>query len=110
MIPKKSLKYLNLSEEQLEIYKKLEAKEQVLKQALIRCGVKQVAVNKIIDLTDLTQIPDNENILDEQIKEAWGDFIYFSDEEKKDSVLITRKNGKTEQYTKEYARKAGIIK
>ena len=76
MIPRKNVNDLQLTPEQLKTYKILERKEQTLKEALIRCGVRGNAVQKIIDSTDLNRLPENETILDDQIKRAWSDFIY----------------------------------
>jgi hypothetical protein len=54
---------------------RLEQKENILKSALVKCGVHSKAIDKIINATDLNKLPDNIDTLQEQIKETWNDFI-----------------------------------
>lgn len=75
MIPKKNLKDLKLTEEQKAIYKELEYKEQLVRSSLKRCGVNRNVIEKIVNVTDLTKVTDDETLLDETIKETWGDLI-----------------------------------
>ena len=75
MIPKKNIKDLQLSDEQLQIYMRLEHKEKALKTALKNCGVHSKAIDGIVNNADLNKLPDNVDILQEQIKETWKDFI-----------------------------------
>ena len=72
----KSIKSLNLTEEQLEKFRELKKKEMILERELRNCNVSRNAIPKIIEKSDLNNI-DLENIsgLDEEIRNEWKDFI-----------------------------------
>lgn len=69
------IKRLKLSDEQLQTYKDLEKKQQRLKGALYRCNVNKRFADKIINITDLEAMPDDDALLDEAIKEEWKEMI-----------------------------------
>lgn len=75
MIPKKNIKNLKLTPEQMAVYLDLEQKEKALKSALKRCGVNAGVIDKIVSITDLQKIPYDTEIIDGFIRETWGDFI-----------------------------------
>lgn len=73
----KSLKELNLTEDQLMKFKELEHKETALRSALRRCKVSNMAIDKIVAKSDVSKVDtDNIGALEEDIKEMWKDFIY----------------------------------
>lgn len=69
------IKRLKLSDEQLQTYKDLEKKQQRLKGALYRCNINKRFADKIINITDLEAMPDDDALLDEAIKEEWKEMI-----------------------------------
>lgn len=76
MISERSLRELNLSEEQLKKYKELEKREKLLRDSLKKCKVHSSAIERIISKSDLSKVdPENIEALEEYIKETWSDFI-----------------------------------
>lgn len=76
MLSDKSLKKLNLSEEQLKAYKMLMKKEEAFRDALKRCNIYPSAIEKIIAKSDLDIVNlNNIGELEENIKIEWSDFI-----------------------------------
>lgn len=77
MYSDKTIKSLNLSEEQETKLRELHQKEKILRDALKRCKVRECALEKIISKSDLNLIDaDNMEALEEDIKTTWKDFIY----------------------------------
>ena len=76
MIGDRNIKDLHLSDEQMQVYKELSKRAEILKQELRTIGVHPTAVDKIVNKTDLMQIDtDNPELLRTQILETWDDFI-----------------------------------
>lgn len=69
------IKRLQLTDEQTKAYKDLEKKQQRLKGALYRCNINKRFADKIIGITDLDALPEDDALLDEAIKEEWKEMI-----------------------------------
>ena len=83
MLSEKNINELNLSEEQLMKYKELLHKENILRSALIRCGVHPTAVEKITRSSDLKRVdPNNIEALEEDIRQTWSDLIIKKENKK----------------------------
>ena len=72
-----SLKELNLTEEQLQKYKELQKKEEILRLELQKCKVTRNAIPHIIAKSNISKV-DTQNIeaLDEAIRNEWKEFIF----------------------------------
>ena len=76
MISDRNIKDLHLSDEQMQIYKELSEKADILKRELRHIGVHHNAIDKIVNKTDLTKIDtSNPELLRTQILGTWDDFI-----------------------------------
>lgn len=71
----KHLKSLKLTDEQIAGYLYYHDKEKRLKRALRDCRVSENAIDKIVDVSDLDNVSDNDEILRNEIKKTWNDLM-----------------------------------
>ena len=95
----KSIKSLNLTEEQLEKFRELAHKEEVLRSVLDDCNLVKGVYKHIMRTSDLTKVDDsNLEALKEAIKTEYKDYIVDRKQEYKKVYW----NEKRQTYLSEY--------